>query len=58
MRDNRTLTVVEELPEEGRASEIARLMTGATSETAIEGARELMRGKEKAKGESERRKRK
>ena len=58
LRESRTLTVVEELPEESRASEIARLMTGATSEAAMEGARELMRGKEKAKGESQRRKRK
>jgi len=58
LRESRTLTVVEALPEESRASEIARLMTGATSEAALEGARELMRGKEKAKGESERRKRK
>tara|TARA_B100001123_G_scaffold447676_1_gene605994 strand:+ start:5570 stop:7222 length:1653 start_codon:yes stop_codon:yes gene_type:complete len=57
MRQGRTLTVVEELAEESRASEIARLMTGATSKSAIEGARELLRGKEKAKGESERRKR-
>ena len=54
----RTVTRVDALSEEGRVGELARLMTGGSSPAALEGARELITGKEKTKGESFGRKRK
>lgn len=56
VRAGRTITQIEELAEEGRVTELARLMTGADSAGARAGARELLGGKENTKGESERRK--
>ncbi len=56
VRKGRTVTRIEELAEEARVTELARLMTGADSIGARAGAREMLRGKEKTKGESERRK--
>ena len=56
VREGRTITQIEELAEEGRVTELARLMTGADSGGARAGARELLKGKENTKGESERRK--
>ena len=59
VRHGRTVTRVEELAEQGRVTEIARLMTGGASRRAQEGARELLLSKQntkgrKRKGESER----
>ena len=56
VREGRTITQIEELAEEGRVTELARLMTGADSAGARAGAREMLKGKENTKGESERRK--
>jgi DNA repair protein RecN (Recombination protein N) len=56
VRHGRTITQIEELAEEGRVTELARLMTGADSAGAKAGAREMLTGKEKTKDESERRK--
>ena len=56
VREGRTVTQIEELAEEGRVTELARLMTGADSTGARAGAREMLKDKENTKGESERRK--
>ena len=56
VRAGRTITQIEELAEEGRVTELARLMTGADLAGARAGAREMLEGKENTKGESERRK--
>lgn len=45
VRNGRTTTSVEKLDEQGRVAELARLMTGATSRAAREGARSLLAGK-------------
>ena len=50
VRHGRTVTRVEELAEQGRVTELARLMTGGASRRAQEGARELLYSKQKAKG--------
>ena len=59
VQQGRTITRIEQLAEEGRVAELARLMTGGDSAGARAGAEELLMGKQKtkAKGESERRKR-
>jgi len=54
----RTVTRIDELTEQGRVSELARLMTGGDTPGARAGAEELLASKQKSKGESERRKRK
>ena len=54
----RTVTRIEELTEQGRVCELARLMTGGDAPGARAGAEELLSSKQKSKGESERRKRK
>ena len=54
----RTVTRIDELTEEGRVSELARLMTGGETPGARAGAKELLASKQNSKGESERRKRK
>ena len=56
VRQGRTITQIKELAEEGRVTELARLMTGADSAGAKAGAREMLTGKENTKDESERRK--
>ena len=56
VRAGRTITQIEELAEEGRVTELARLMTGADLAGAKAGAREMLAGKENTKIESERRK--
>ena len=56
VQNGRTVTRIEELADEARVAELARLMTGADSAGARAGAREMLEGKEKTKGESERRK--
>ena len=56
VQKGRTVTRIEELAEEAQVTELARLMTGADSAGARAGAREMLRSKEKTKGESERRK--
>jgi len=56
VRGGRTITQIEELAEEGRVSELARLMTGADSSGAMVSARELLESKEKTKAKGERRK--
>ena len=56
VQKGRTVTRIEELAEEAQVTELARLMTGADSAGARAGAREMLEGKEKTKGESERRK--
>ena len=43
-----TVTRLEKLTEQGRVTALARLMTGATTEKAIAGARELLASKQKA----------
>ena len=54
----RTVTRIDELTEQGRVSELARLMTGGDTPGARAGAEELLASKQNSKGESERRKRK
>ena len=60
VKDGRTITTVERLDEDGRVDEIARMMGGEFASDAVrQGARELLRGamakgKQTAKGESER----
>ena len=44
-----TVTRLEKLGEQGRVDEIARLMTGAITEKAVAGARELLASKQKPK---------
>ena len=44
-----TVTRLEKLGEQGRVDEIARLMTGAITEKAVAGARELLASKQKTK---------
>ena len=58
VRQGRTIIRIKQLAEQGRVSELARLMTGADSAGAREGAMEMLVSKQntKAKGESERRK--
>ena len=51
VREGRTITQIEELAEEDRVTELARLMTGADSAGARAGARELLTGKENTKVE-------
>ena len=51
VRQGRTITQIEELAEEGRVTELARLMTGADSAGAKAGAREMLTGKENTKSE-------
>jgi DNA repair protein RecN (Recombination protein N) len=51
VREGRTITQIEELDEEGRVTELAQLMTGADSAGARAGAREMLKGETKAKGE-------
>ena len=58
VRQGRTVTRIDELAEQGRVTELARLMTGGDSPGARAGAEELLRGKQKTKGESESRRRK
>ncbi len=43
-----TVTRLEKLSERGRVAEVARLMTGGTTEKAVAGARELLDSKQKA----------
>ena len=47
VRGDRTVTRIDRLTEQGRVTEIARLMTGGTSRQAQDGARELLKSKEK-----------
>ena len=54
IRDGRTVTRVERLAEQGRVAELARLMTGGASAQAKASAKELLSGKQRTKGESER----
>ena len=56
VREGRTITRIEQLAEQGRVTELARLMTGADSAGARAGAKEMLKGKQNAKGESETRK--
>lgn len=58
IRGGRTVTRVEELTEEGKVGELARLMTGGDSWAARQGARELIASKEKTKVDKRKRKRK
>lgn len=62
IRQGRTVTAVERLDDEGRVEEIARMMGGGASDAVKAGARDLLlrqeaKGKDSAKGESERRRR-
>ena len=54
IRGGRTVTRVERLAEQGRVAELARLMTGGASAQAKASAKELLTGKQRTKGESER----
>ena len=54
VQGDRTVTHIDRLAEEGRVTEIARLMTGGASRHAQDGARELLKSKQYTKGESER----
>ena len=58
VEQGRTVTRIEKLTEQGRVSELARLMSGGDTPGARAGAQELLSSKQKSKGESERRKRK
>jgi DNA repair protein RecN (Recombination protein N) len=63
VKDGRTITKVDRLDEDGRVEEIARMMGGDSASSAVrQGARDLLtgvlaKGKQTAKGESERRRR-
>ena len=54
VRDDRTVTQIEQLTEQGRVSEIARLMAGDATKEAKESARALLSSKQNTKGENER----
>ena len=56
VRQGRTITQIEQLGEQGRVAELARLMTGADSAGARTGAQEMLLGKQNTKVESDTRK--
>jgi DNA repair protein RecN (Recombination protein N) len=56
VHEGRTITRVTQLAEQGRVTEIARLMTGGAATGARAGAAELLESKEKTKGERRKRK--
>ena len=56
VQDGRTITRVTQLAEQGRVTEIARLMTGGDATVARAGAAELLKSKEKTKDERRKRK--
>lgn len=56
VRDGRTITRIEQLAEQGRVTELARLMTGADSAGARAGATEMLKGKQNTKVDLRKRK--
>jgi DNA repair protein RecN (Recombination protein N) len=49
VEEGATVTRLEKLSEQSRVAELARLMTGAATEKAVAGARELLKSKQKTK---------